>query len=417
MAAGCKSRSNITAVENYAILQHQPFLGETWIQNSDFEKGNAYLLNMHNGVINGGCSVFRNGNYQGRNLDWYIRDYGMLIVHTPAAEGRYASVGVVSSYPQVNSELIASGVVPDSLRSILPVLTTDGINEKGVSVCVLVIINECLQDEDGTVLWQRDDFVPTTGNGNGTPVAQGAIPRYILDNCASVDDAIDKVSRLNVVEPLQGILAQECVHFFVSDAHKSAAFEWYNNQFVVTEYHYDATSRSYRSPKGVPAVMTNFYNCKLEEVYREGEDWFEPLFNVHPCAMGMERYDILSHGISNVKTLKQAEDHISKVVMGVYYTNKDEEDRWYTENAGFYGPFTAYQGWQGRIDFWNDHMADYFANYGSFEQQMQHIIGNEDSPYWYTEFSMVYDLQDCSFVIRPQEGYYSDEWLRFSVRN
>lgn len=416
MAVGCRKQDNIKPLEYYAIQQHQPFLGETWIQNSDFEKGNAFLLEMNNGGIQGGCSVFRNGNYQGRNLDWYIRDYGMIVVHTPAAEGRYASVGVVSSYPQVNSELIASGMVPDSLRDILPVLTTDGINEKGVSVCVLVIIKECMQDEEGNLIWQRDGFVPTTGSGNGTPVSQGAIPRYILDNCASVDDAIAKVSQLNVVEPSHGILNQECLHFFVSDAHKSASFEWYNNRFVVTEYLYDAASRSFRSAKGLPAIMTNFYNCKLEEVYRDGEEWFEPLFNVHPCAMGMERYDILSQGLANVRTLKQAEEHISKVTMGVYYTHRDGTDLWYTENAGFYGSFSTYQGWQCRIDYWNDYMADDLAGYGSLDQQMQHIIGNLDNPYWYTEFSIVYDLHNCSFVIRPQEGYYSDEWLRFSVR-
>lgn len=415
MAVGCRQSDAVAPVAYYAIEQHQPFLGETWIEDSDFEKGNDFLLRMHNGDILGGCSVFRNGRYQARNLDWYIRDYGMLVVHIPAAEGRYASVGVVSSYPLVNSEMVASDVVPDSLRDILPVLTTDGINEKGLSVCVLIIIKECMQDEAGNVIWQRDGYLPTTGNGNGKPVAQAAIPRYILDNCASVDDAIDKVSRLNVVEPSQGIVSQDCLHFFVSDAHKSASFEWYNNHFIVTEYQYDAKSRSYRSPHGLPAVMTNFYTCKLEEIYREGEEWFEPLFNVHPCAMGMERYDILSKGISEVKTLKQAEEHISKATMNVFYTNTAEEGFWYTENAGFYGPFTEYPGWQGRIDYWNADMDSTFAAYGSFEQQMQHIVGDYDNLFWYTEFSIVYDLKDYGFVIRPQEGFYSDEWLRFTL--
>lgn len=420
----CGRHGVIVPLEYYAIKQYQPFLGETWCTESNFEKGNAYLLQVYNGCqvgaeagseVRGGCSAFRNGNFHGRNLDWFIRDYAMLVIHIPATEGRYASVGVVSSCADVNSSLIASGVVPDSLRDILPVRTTDGINEKGVAVNVNIILKECVMGEAGDVLWQREGYVPTTGNGGGAPVAQAAIPRYILDNCASVDEAIEKVAKLNVVEGVQGVLAAECLHFFVSDCEKSAAFEWYNNQFVVTEYHYDAVSRAYRSAKGMPAIMTNFYNCKLEEVYREGEDWYEPLYEAHPFAMGMERFSLIEEGLSEVNSLKAAENHISKVCFSRFYTSQYEGELWYTENAGFYGPYSYYPSWEGRISYWNEKMPGIVERYGSFDQQMQRIVGREDSYNWYTAYSIVYDLAGRNFVIRPQEGYYDRDWIRFTL--
>lgn len=406
---------NIDPVTFYEIKQYQPYLGETWCHDYDFEAGNQYLLKKYNPEVGGACSAFRNGHFHGRNLDWYIRDYAMLVIHLPATEHRFASVGVVSSYAIVNSAMIASGVVPDSIRDILPIFTTDGINENGVAVNVNIVLKECIKDEAGNVLWQRPGYIPTTGNGSSHPISQSCIPRYILDNCSSVDDAIAKVSALNVVEAERGTLQYECLHFFVSDPNKSAVFEWYNNHFVVTEYTYNADTKDFRSPKGSPAIMTNFVNYKLEDVYNPSENWYEALYNIHPYAMGMERFDILANGLSDVKTLKQAEDHISKVNYSGYYTNTEEVGYWYSENAGYYGPYTYYPGWEGRITLWNDIMPQSIESYKSLDYQMQNCINNPDNDTWYTEFSIVYNLQTCSFVIRPQEGYYSPDWFNFTL--
>ena len=41
-----------------------------------------------------GCSAVRNGNFYGRNLDYFITEVPEFVIHTPAAEGRHATMGV-----------------------------------------------------------------------------------------------------------------------------------------------------------------------------------------------------------------------------------------------------------------------------------------------------------------------------------
>lgn len=409
--------------ETYVIIpvEGQPFLGETYVEDYDFDKGNQALLEVYNQPYTGACSAIRQGDFHARNLDWYLMDYGLLVVHVPAKEGRFASVGILSSTPVINRSIIASGIVPNEskvstggtihdLHDILPVFTTDGINEKGVSINVNIVLKE-----DG----YREGYKPCSGNG-GTPISFHVIPRFVLDNCSSVDDAIAKLSKLSVVEDKSGALALEDCHYMISDPNKTAVVEWYNNELVATTY---AREDGFYSKNGLPCIMTNFYNCQWEQHSANGVTDWDGLFLTHPFAMGTERAQILMKGFDNIKTLGQMQNHIEQVQYSKYY---DPESLWYTEDAGYYYPYDG--AWYhvysdnpfpdaktAMIDFYNTTMPRIIADYGSLDKQMKLLDSGVESENWYSELTVVYDTARKEFWLMPQEGWYSHTYYRFTL--
>ena len=53
------------------------------------------------------CSGVRNGNFFGRNLDWYFNYDAVVITHTAAKEGRHASIGIIGTDTQCNDKYLA----------------------------------------------------------------------------------------------------------------------------------------------------------------------------------------------------------------------------------------------------------------------------------------------------------------------
>ena len=77
------------------------------------------------------CSVVRNGQIIGRNLDFFYDEMAEIIVRVPAAPGRYASIGVSSCNPNLTANVIDSGQNTPYYEAV-PYFVTDGVNEKGV---------------------------------------------------------------------------------------------------------------------------------------------------------------------------------------------------------------------------------------------------------------------------------------------
>lgn len=190
------------------------------------------------------CSAVRNGNYYGRNLDFFINETSEVVMHVPAKEGRHASVGV-ASMSQCTDADYAKGLAPEVLN-LLPWMMYDGINDAGLFCNVNVV-----PYADGGKL---------TGTNPGKPDLHSVfMVRALLDNCATVDEAIDYINNHNVISKSFGGFN---LHFMVGDSEKNVVVEFINNQAVVQEHN----------------IMTNFY-VNLPELT--------------PMACGVERYEIL----------------------------------------------------------------------------------------------------------------------------
>jgi len=424
--------------EDYAILQFagEPFLGETYVSDYDYVAGNQFLVDRYKKTESGACSSFRNGNFAARNLDWYVRNYGVLVVHTAAnkEKGRYASVGIVSSNPFINREVIASGEVQDVVtvsgvtvkgwRNIFPIFTTDGVNEKGLCVNTNIVMHE-----DNV----RDGYIPCTGGDDPTAVRTSfvSLPRFILDNCESCEDAIKKCGELHVSQAWTGALAAEDSHIFVSDMDQTVILEWYNDKMVVTRF---PRWNGFRDEHNMPAIMTNFYNC-IGKKYTDSKGAInvEKLLEEHPYAMGVERYETIRSGWEQATTAESAKELIKRV----NYTNYFNLDsKWYTENGMYcmkYGDDWYYPARYPAIAnnyvkanslmeaiqkmYSEDgYMAGAKAVFGSLEQQMSNLNSGIDSENdWYTSHTSIFDIEHKELQIMLQEGWYNNKFYRFTV--
>ena len=204
------------------------------------------------GYIEPGCSTFFTHNLDGeplscRNYDIQHRVSGddptltglNFVLHCKP-EGKYESIALADAiWCAPNDPLYRAGG-PDlegfdsTLLDILPYQCMDGINEKGLFVSIMrVNIKE--GDQPGRF-----------------GVAASMLVRYMLDDCANVEEAIAKVDTA-IVKPEDW---QEC-HIFVSDAQDHYALIESRNS-VVSVIDTD--------------VVTNFYlgSDDMDDYYKGG---------------------------------------------------------------------------------------------------------------------------------------------------
>ena len=205
------------------------------------------------GFVDSGCSSFFTHNTEGEPITCRNYDYphrvskedrtitGLNFVLHCKPEGKYESISLADAVwcDEENPLLQRGGPEKDGfsidMLDILPYECMDGINEKGLCVTILrVDIKD--GDQPGRL-----------------PVSSSMLLRYMLDDCANVEEAIKKTET--------GILVpedwQDC-HFFVSDAEgRSVVIESRNSVISVVE----------------SDVCTNFYlgSDDLEDYYRSGK--------------------------------------------------------------------------------------------------------------------------------------------------
>ena len=223
----------------------------------DYEKdyyGPEVMESMRKvGYIDSGCSNFFTHNTEGEPITCRNYDYphrvskedrsltGLNIVLHCKPEGKYESIAVADAvWCDESNPLLQrggpdqKGFAPDMV-DILPYECMDGINEKGLCVSVLrVDIKE--GDQPGRL-----------------PVASSMMLRYMLDDCANIDEAFRK-TQTGILVPEDW---QDC-HFFVSDASgRSAVIESRNSQVSIIE----------------TDICTNFYLASddMEDSYRNGK--------------------------------------------------------------------------------------------------------------------------------------------------
>ena len=182
-----------------------------------------------------GCSSFcaqsQNGDIIfGRNFDMdSANSSSYLIVHT-APENGY------ESYSTVNLSFLGVSVPKEPVDSTSPLLLApyvplDGVNSAGLAICVLQL-----------------NFPEIHEIGSGTDMTSTTIIRNVLDNAATVEEAIAIFEDCNV--HTDGY----AYHYMVGDASgKSAVIEFVNNEMTVAYKDGDiqACANTYVTEKGI----------------------------------------------------------------------------------------------------------------------------------------------------------------------
>lgn len=175
-----------------------------------------------------GCSTLaasdKNGNeYFGRNYDWNYCE-GIIMLSEP--KNGYRSVSTVDGNYVTNPNFEIEGDIKRLCALYCPL---DGMNEKGVCICVNMISDNNAVDQNT----EKPDITTTT-----------AI-RLVLDKAASTDEAVNLLKKYDM-----HFSKGQMIHFAISDASgKSVAVEYVNGEMCVTQ----------------TKVMTNFYLTEGEK--------------------------------------------------------------------------------------------------------------------------------------------------------
>lgn len=300
-------------------------------------------------AMGGACSVVRNGNYVGRNFDYYYCNMAEHVIRVNAAPGRYASIGIASGLVDFTPEM-AENRPQSRLYDLLPYFTMDGVNERGLYCSINIA--------------PTGDLGHTTGTNPGKHLLYSPmVVRYLLDNAASADEAIALLEECNIVSP--PILGE--LHFFIADSTKSLVVETINNKLC------------YGAPKD--EIMTNFY--LLHDGYT-------------PNAMGIERYDLLKR----LYPLSASFDGTCALMDSVRYSRMYDlslTPYWYSESYG--------GDWHGvHIDIntplsdWEDYLEVAVRKYENRTRSFMEFI-------WITIHTSVYDMQKRSLRVFTQEEF------------
>ncbi|MCQ2145680.1 MAG: carcinine hydrolase/isopenicillin-N N-acyltransferase family protein [Bacteroidales bacterium] len=308
-----------------------------------------------------GCSAVRNGNYYGRNLDFFVSEVAEVIVHTTAKADRHASVGV-GRLLTMTDEDIAKGVTAEEL-ALLPWGMFDGINDAGL-YCNM------------NVTPSSDSGIPHTSPNPGLPEVYCAfLVRALLDNCATVEEAIQFVNSHDVTGMDKGGFD---LHFMIGDPEKTVVLEFIDNKAVFGEHN----------------IMTNFLVNKLPEYT--------------PHADGVERYDILVENYDEGGKSMEGMYNLLKRVRFSQCYDPETTPFWKSEFAGEESGRTidctveevlADPSVQQAIEYFKS-----FKETGNYTKEMG---------LWFTTHTSIYDIANKKLCVTIRENY--DQKFEFAL--
>ncbi len=357
---------------------------------------NQYLQNRGERVF-GACSVVYNENYFGRNFDFPFDDTVQAMVRVPAAEGRFASIGIGDIYSQRDNLSVR--------LNVLSYVMNDGINENGVAVCWNVYDQINAKAHGG--------FIPDAGTNPGKPeLSLVAVVRYVLDNAKSAEQIVNVLKNdVNIVcNDVNDSKDNYGMHFMIADKNKHYIVEFVNNQVVVSE----------------DTVMTNFFNTLhdkaiaeeksdvngIETFVKDGED--TSYRQEYP--MGVERYKILKQYYDEGKISMQKMAELMQRVKysQVYDPNISKEKYFYSEDVmppiGGTGGKSIQAICGDRDAHYNTMKAYYEAMWAG--KTWEDLRGSEYG-LWQTMNTSVYDLNKLKLLLYIQEEY--DRAYNFSL--
>lgn len=346
-------------VESLNIQKVAPYLYKADYFDCDYDIGNEYYLRYKPQI--GACSAISCGNLFGRNYDWTYDEKVSIIVQTPAAHGRHATLGVASTpfTGELTQQFLDSGNYSDEYK-VVPFLLLDGINDAGL-ICEVNVV-------------PTGDYGLTSGTNPGADdMCALMITRYVLDYASSVDEAYSLLQSKNIYCANSAAFKQE-FHIMIADSTKTIEVEFVDNQIKKIQ--------TFVSNK---PIVTNFYLFGYNGTRN----------SLTTYAMGTERYDILA---ASYDTIDNVNDMIN-TMKSVWYTkaySTSQDPIWYSE---FVGNWTE----QGYGDLTKDSSPSEFT---ALLQKQRQVYNSRqrDGRTWQTVYTSVYDREARKLYIIPQES-------------
>lgn len=344
---GCSNDNSSTRNECGKITKVADMLYEVTFDNYSSEIPDKSVTAMM--VGDNGCSSVRNGGFVGRNFDYFMNQSPTFVIRTTGKQDRYATIGV-GRLAKVNSETVDAGL-PQEKIDLLPWFLLDGMNEKGLVV-------------NSNVVFKADwGEIPHTGTKPEAPELNDLIlARPLLDNCATVDEAVAYLQNYNIT-PMESKIMD--LHYMISDPKKTVVVEFINNEIVVREQN----------------IMTNYF-INMDEIPE------------HPD--GLERMQILKDNYDEGSTM----EGMYRLMQRVKYTDSNvASNKWYSEGGLTYSQI---QNAGPKED------EDLKQKQKEFEEEMEYVKENgfrEKTEWWDTTHNTTYDIENKKIWVTVHERY------------
>lgn len=317
------------------------------------------VRNENKQLVDFGCSAVHNGQFFGRNFDAKFDEVPQYIIYVPSTQDRYASIGMAYSF---SKKTFAE--MDENAYTSLPWSMVDGVNEKGVAVCVSTCPTKDLEF-----------YIARLGTAFGKPELDlSTVTRFLLDNAQSAKHAVELLQGRNILDNIEKPKSSKVLpsgfHFMIADEKEQYIVEFISNQMCIT--------------KDDP-VMTNFFNTLL------------PQYTAH--SKGIERYNVMKE---HYKWGAKGLDGMSRLMKAVMFTRAYDVSNYpvrYTDVGLGYDKDLDVDVTNGIInnDFkMKNHIMDRIAT--------TRVRRNEPGV-WQTASTSVYDLKNLIFRLYSQEDY------------
>ena len=305
------------------------YLYEIWFDRLDEEYAKQFFegkepklldpsIQLHRGTP--GCSAIIKNNIHGRNFDWLFNKGAGFVCHTPEKDGRYATIGVGGQITQLTEEFVASGVKSE-LYKVVPYMIADGMNSQGVTISTLVVPNE------------NGDNRHVLPNGEVKEnICTLQLPRYVLDNFATAQEAISYLTEsVELYHPLEILSMGYNQHFVVGDKNGTYLIEFKEGAYVANMMKFPYATNFF-----LDGIQLNKDNTVLTpESKQEGQEPSEVNL-LGTFSSGLERYNEMALAFEGLKDKAD----IEALMLSLKYTKAYNtapvvsDPYWYTEFVG-----------------------------------------------------------------------------------
>lgn len=297
-----------------------------------------------------GCSAVRNGNFYGRNLDYFVNEVAEFVVHTPATDKHHATLGICRMDGKTGKDIEAG--LSEKELSLMPWAMFDGINDAGL-FCNMNVVPAI----------DRGVF---TGTNPGKPsIASMLLVRALLDNCANVDEALAYINNHNILPFDKGGYD---LHFMIGDKDNTVVVEFNENRAIITLNQ---------------NIMTNFLTFSL------------PVYTPH--ADGIERYNILKEHYNEATSMEGMWNLMKRVRYSQAY-DPETTPFWTTEFLGEKYTIDTPK----EVVLADPGIKKAIENFKIFKETGKYT---EEMGLWHTTHNSVYDIENRKLWITVREDY------------
>ena len=300
LAAGCSADNGdkLTELEKYVFEVDE-------YTSLDYDAADDFYAKL-NDNWGGGCSAVSKmvdgHRLVGRNMDQCISNKCVYIIRTDA--GKFKTLGLVYTHRDYSPdyEEVVSNGISDEFYKVLPFMCDDVLNDAGLHIEINMRHGE---------YWPNgaDKFACEGTNPESSDrVYMFELPRYIGENCATVEEAKQYVSTLNVYS--QNYYWNYC--FIISDSlGHSSLLEFSSNEVCWLDEE-SLDSYDWLDVYGTKAIaQANFYLN-------------ESAWQIQDIKSGEGRYIALQNGIDAVNSRSDMYDLMRMVQYSSYYLDYDD---------------------------------------------------------------------------------------------